>query len=365
MVSQVRRHLVGNGARQLLVVPSPHRHNPGAHSPSADFGLQHGRRVVNVEFAIPALIILGCALLIGLVAYSTRKKRAHWDIFPGPPPEAQAEASDRFSEPSGAPPKGADSDVDADADAGEDPVHTKTALHLIPPPAGEEPAVAGVTGAGAAGLAEWHQRHEQAVTEWIENHQAVLRKVNESGLRIDLGNRDEIMAGYEELAPRIRAAIASHPSPVMRAELSAMHVASEAAVFAVLKSDYETARRQHLVYVQYRDEWIERLRQFSPEPMSNLRAVMATSEFELEEIRSALETALDETDDTDDPEADFEAPLVVKEQQPSAQRVADQIEEALEAAVGDPEDTTATLEGGRVRRLLRGSLGRENRSGQD
>lgn len=351
MVSPVRRHLVGNCSRHLLVVPRAHRHHTGPDRPNPRAGCQLGRRVVNPELAIPAVIILGCALLAGLIALTTRKKRALWDIFPGPVPNEKAEASG--SGPvlfdGGAEYSAAEADPVYGDDAGNGTANVEPARE----PTEELAAVVPITRPAHEGLAEWHRRNEQTVSAWIENHQMVLGDLSASGLQIDMGSRNEIMAGHDELAPRMREAIASHPSPVMRAELSAMHVAGEAAVFAVIKSDYGTAHRQHLVYVQYRDEWIERLRQFSEEPMSSLRAVMATADNELEEIRSSFEAALLESDDAVEAEVDFEAPLVVREEQKTVPHVEDQPEDVLEAAVGTPEDTTADLEGGRLRRLYR------------
>ena len=314
VVPSMRCHLVGYGARHLLVVPSAHRHHAGPERHRSCASRQHGRRVVNVGILIPAVIILGCGLLAAIVALITRKKRALWDILPGPVPDPDSEA-----------------------------VPNPPELHVVraddsPPNDGLEPEM----------LQQWHRRHEQTVSAWIENHQKVLGEINASGLQVNMGQRDELLAGHEELAPKMREAIASHPSPVMRAELSAMHVAGEATAFAVIKSDYETARRQHVIYVQYRDEWIERLRQFSPSPMTKLRSVMNTDEFELEEIRSALEMALNETEDPEEAEPDFEAPIMVREEPALHQSSA-----ALKAAVGQPSDTTDDLEGGRFRRLLR------------
>ena len=278
---------------------------------------------------------------------ATRKKRALWDIFPGPVPEPDFKASDRG-------PVLFDGGAEYSAPEDEtDGGNGKPKLELVEDPTEEVPAVVDISRPNQEGLAMWHRRYEQPVSAWIENHQKVLGDINASGLQIDMGQRNELMAGHDEMAPKMREAIASHPSPVMRAELSAMHVAGEAAVFAVIKSDYETARRQHLIYVQYRDEWIERLRQFSEDSMSNLRAVMATTEFELEEIRTALETALIETEEPVEDEPDFEAPLLVKEDSMSVFDLEAQTSEALEAAVGTPEDTTDDLDGGRIRRLRR------------
>jgi len=302
---------------------------------------------VNAGLAIPAVIVLGCALLAGIVAMATRKKRALWDIIPSPVPEAAEEVSVNG-------PALFDGGAElADGEDESDSEHSRPKLELVEDTTGEVAPVVDISRPDHEGLAEWHRRYDQSVSAWIENHQKVLSDINASGLQIDMKQRDELLAGHEALAPKMREAIASHPSPVMRAELSAMHVAGEAAVFAVIKSDYETARRQHLIYVQYRDEWIERLRQFSPEPMGNLRAVMNTDEFELEEIRTALESALTETEEPDDDEPNFEAPLVVREDPTSVFELDDQPNRALDTVVGTPEDTTADLEGSRIRRLLR------------
>ena len=351
MVSSLRRHLVGDGSRHLLGVPSAHGHNTGSDRPCTRAGYQRGRRAVSAGLAIPALIILGCGLLAAVVAFATRKKRAVWDILPGLIPEENVE--DNSNGPnqldSGAKPPIAEDDLN-DSDRADD---SKPRLELVKDPTDKPPPVADISGPAHESLAIWHRLYELTVSAWIENHQRALGAINASGLQIDLGSRDELMAGHEELAPKMREAIASHPSPVMRAELSAMHVAGEATVFAVFKSDYETARRQHLVYVQYRDEWIERLRQFSEDPMGNLRSVLTTTEFELEEIRDALETALTETEDPAEDEADFEAPLVVSEDSASVLDLEVQPKEALQVAVGTPEDTTDDLDGGRIHRLFR------------
>lgn len=346
VVSSVRCHLVGHGARHLLVVSSAHRHHPGPGRQCARAGSQHGRRVVSAGLAFPAIIILGCAVLASIVALATRKKRALWDIFPGPVPDLD-------SDPARNGPMLYDIGVEYSASEDDSDDDGRPTLELVDNPTEDTPAVVDISRPGPEVLGQWHRRHEHTVSAWIENHQKVLGEINASGLQVDMSQRHELLAGHDELAPKMREAIASHPSPVMRAELSALHVAGEATVFAVIKSDYETARRQHLVYVQYRDEWIERLRQFSEESMTNLRAVMNTDEFELEEIRAALETALIETEEPDEVEPDFEAPIVVREDPGTVLNLEEQPTETLDAAVGTPADTTVNLEGGRIRRLLR------------
>lgn len=349
VVSSLRCHLVGHAARYLLVVPAAHRHHTSPDRQRSRASRQHSWRVVNAGLVIPAAIILGCALLAITVALTTRKKRALWDIFPGPTPDAGVENQVMGPELFDGGAEYSSTEGDSDNGAGD----SRPTLELVGDPEEDVAEIVGISRSGQELLAQWHRRHEQTVSDWIENHQRVLSDINASGLQIDMDQRDELLAGHDDLAPKMREAIASHPSPVMRAELSAMHVAGEAAVFAVIKSDYETARRQHLIYVQYRDEWIERLRQFSEEPMTNLRSVMNTDEFELEEIRAALENALFETEEPEEVEPDFEAPLMIREDSPTVLDLADQTGGAFEVAVGTPDDTTEDLEGGRIRRLLR------------
>jgi len=326
--------------------------------PPARLESRENQRAVRAGLAIPAVIILGCVLLVALVAFTTRKKRALWDIFPDtvPSPGPVAAPSRPVGLDAGAEPTAPAGGPERDNSAEGDGTRPETAAH----PLQEAPAAASGGQPGQPGqemLAGWHRRYQQTVTDWIENHQQVLGDINASGLQIDLGQRDELLAGHDRLAPKMREAIASHPVPVMRAELSAMHVAGEAAVFAVMRSDYGTARRQHLVYVQYRDEWIERLHQFSndfsEDQMSHLRAVMNTDEFKLEEIRAALETALGTADEPAQSAPRFETPLLLADCDSTVFELEKQPADTLEAAVGAPEDTTADLEGGRVRRALR------------
>ena len=321
VVPALRCHLVGHRARHLLVVPPAHRHHPGPDRQDSSAGHQHGRRVVNAGLVIPAVIILGCALIAVIVALTTRKKRALWDIFPGPCPIQTLRHR--------AGPVLFDGGTSCLPQRTKPTRQRQTETRVVEDPT-EESLPWWTSPVPTMKLAEWHRRYDQTVSAWIENHQRVLGDMSASGLQVDMGNRDKLLAGHEDLAPKMREAIASHPSPVMRAELSAMHVAGEAAVFAVIKGDYETARRQHLIYVQYRDEWIERLRQFSAEPMSNLRAVMNTDEFELEEIRAALESALSDTEDPEDDEPVFEAPLVVREDTTSVFDLDEHPKKALE-----------------------------------
>lgn len=164
--------------------------------------------IPNFDFTVPAAIIGLCALIMLITWWLTRPKPSAQDL-PEPEPEA-------------APP----------------------------------PAVANEE------LTAWHQHHGATVQAWIENHESVLKRVSDSGLQLDLMNND-LTAGHDRLAGPIRDAITSHPAPPMRAQLSALVVSGEATLHALMRSEYQDAERQHVTYLEYRDQWLHRLRQFS------------------------------------------------------------------------------------------------------
>lgn len=126
-------------------------------------------------------------------------------------------------------------------------------------PAHTAPAFAGAT---AADLAGWHNRHGWSVQRWIQNHEAALDEVADKGRKVSEISR-EIVGQREQLAPSLQEAIRSHPSPPMRAQLSGLIVASQATLTALERQEFASAERQHLTYLEYRDAWLERLRQFS------------------------------------------------------------------------------------------------------
>ncbi len=301
---------------------------------------------MNATEAIPVAVIVFCVLFIAATAYITRKRHALWDIIPNPPHSA----SEKTMQIAGS--SNAASNNDSEPLLS---IVTQTQAHT-------DAANNAETINDHELLSRWHIRYGQTVSDWIANHQEVLTAINAAGLQVQVDKRTEIMSEHEKLNPKMREAIASHPSPVMRAELSALQVASEASLFAVFKSDYASARRQHLIYLQYRDEWIERLQQFSSQPMSNLRAVMQhTDGFELEEIRDALEDALVQTTRDVNATPEFEAPLLMRNEHSALTSIHEQPDHVLETVVGNPDPKAVAqdagpiseLEGGRVRRALR------------
>ena len=173
----------------------------------------------SIDVLVPGAVVLGSLLFIALLWWLRREQAPEWDIAPDP---AATEAP---------------APVDAQL------------------------------------LATWHLEHGPAVGQWIAAHERVLTRISDAGLALDLTD-----AGLTEeddaLVSQLQAAITAHPAPVMRAELSAMQVAADSTIHAVRKSDYITAERQHVTYLDYRGLWVGRLRQFSPNDasLSQLRA---------------------------------------------------------------------------------------------
>lgn len=126
--------------------------------------------------------------------------------------------------------------------------------------AAQQPIV-GQTHVTAAQLGVWHRSHGSAVKRWIENHEGLLKRVSDDGLSIDLN--DDLTRGHEDLGPSIDQAIEQHPSPQMRAQLSALVLASRGTIEALRRSNWTAAEKEHIAYLEYRDTWLDRLRQFT------------------------------------------------------------------------------------------------------
>ena len=126
--------------------------------------------------------------------------------------------------------------------------------------AAQQPIV-GQTQVTAAQLGVWHRSHGASVKRWIENHEDLLKKVSDDGLSIDLN--EDLTEGHEALGPAIDQAIEQHPAPQMRAQLSALVLASRGTMEALRRSNWTAAEKEHIVYLEYRDTWLDRLRQFT------------------------------------------------------------------------------------------------------
>ena len=132
--------------------------------------------------------------------------------------------------------------------------------------------IVGQTQVTQAQLGIWHRAHGDSVKQWIENHERVLKQVSDGGMAIDL-NAD-LTAGHERLGPEIDDAIAKHPAPQMRAQLSALVLASRNTIDALRRSNWINAEKEHIAYLEYRDTWLDRLRQFT------------TAESQVQQLRS-------------------------------------------------------------------------------
>jgi len=130
-----------------------------------------------------------------------------------------------------------------------------TAASLAPAP------IVGTTQVTQAQLGSWHRAHGAVVKDWIENHERVLKQVSDGGMAIDL-NAD-LTGGHERLGPAIDDAIAKHPAAQMRSQLSALVLASRNTIDSLRRSNWTNAEKEHIAYLEYRDTWLDRLRQFS------------------------------------------------------------------------------------------------------
>lgn len=137
--------------------------------------------------------------------------------------------------------------------------------------------IVGKTQVTQAQLGIWHRAHGHTVKRWIENHERVLKQVSDGGMAIDL-NAD-LTAGHQRLGPAIDDAIAKHPAPQMRAQLSALVLASRNTIESLRRSNWTNAEKEHIAYLEYRDTWLDRLRQFT------------TAESQVQELRSMGATA--------------------------------------------------------------------------
>lgn len=157
---------------------------------------------VYIRYLLPALIVAACAVL----ALIGRRRRGHG--------RAVEEHSNRI--------------VDATR-----------------PPAPTDPA----------SESAWRQLHGAVLDDWIDAHEDLLDRASAddfSGARGALARSDEAATEHLDIA------VAAHPNPQRRAELSALRAAARSTLVALTQGDYERARRHHLVYCDYRNLWQER-----------------------------------------------------------------------------------------------------------
>ena len=100
----------------------------------------------------------------------------------------------------------------------------------------------------------WRRLHGEVLDDWITAHEDLLDRASAddfSGAQVALERSDEAAAEHLDVA------VAAHPNPQRRAELSALRAAARSTLVALTQGDYERARRHHLVYCDYRDRWRE------------------------------------------------------------------------------------------------------------
>jgi len=174
--------------------------------------------IANPDLVIPLVIIGACLLIMAIVALATRGR-----------PNAAAELGPA---------------------QGERPQDTVAGAPIT-----------GQSQVTAAQLGVWYRNNAGTVQQWIENHEIVLKRVSDDGLSINLN--EDLTDGHVALSAPIDRAIGQHPAPQMRAQLSSLVQASRSTIDALRRSNWTAAEKEHLNYLQFRDVWLERLRDFA------------------------------------------------------------------------------------------------------
>ena len=98
----------------------------------------------------------------------------------------------------------------------------------------------------------WHRLHAPQLEAWLSAHELLLDRASADGFS---AARAALESSDLAAADRIEVAVAAHPNPLRRAELSALLAAARSTQAAVGQADYDRARHHHLVYCEYRDTW--------------------------------------------------------------------------------------------------------------
>ena len=109
------------------------------------------------------------------------------------------------------------------------------------------------------GLLPWHELFESAVLDFIEFSDRLVKTIDNGGPLEETKGVD-LFEAIETL--EFQRAASEHPSPEMGAELSALLAAVSASSHAFLRGDTDLAKQQKSVYLEYREMWFQRLRQF-------------------------------------------------------------------------------------------------------
>ena len=139
------------------------------------------------------------------------------------------------------------------------------AVHLLTRPRPSPADIRVPTGPGPAPadgeptrrqLEQWHRRHESSVLDYLDAHDPAPATT----------------IGVDEAGDLLADAVDDHPAPEMRAELAALRAAGESLEAARERDDAEAVERHQELYLQYRESWLERLRQFAVDDM-RVRAI--------------------------------------------------------------------------------------------
>ena len=156
---------------------------------------------VYIRYLLPALVVAGCAALALLDRRRRRRSRAVVE-------------------------------------------HSRHIVATTPPPAAPDPASEHA----------WWRLHGGLLDDWITTHEDLLDRASAN----DFSDAPAALELSDETSTEhLDIAVAAHPNPRRRAELSALRAAARSTLAALTQGDYERARRHHLVYCDYRSLWRE------------------------------------------------------------------------------------------------------------
>ena len=98
----------------------------------------------------------------------------------------------------------------------------------------------------------WRRLHAPALEAWLSAHEHLLDRASADGFADAPAALEPASASAVD---HIDAAVAAHPNPLRRAELSALLAAARSTLAALGRADYSRARDHYLVYRDYREIW--------------------------------------------------------------------------------------------------------------
>ena len=98
----------------------------------------------------------------------------------------------------------------------------------------------------------WRRLHAAELEAWMSAHEERLDRASADGFT---NVRAVLDPADRETTDHLDIAVAAHPNPLRRAELSALLAAARSTLDAIARADYPRARHHHLVYRDYKDSW--------------------------------------------------------------------------------------------------------------